>query len=391
MTNFSKVKISSILISFTFFLVIVPIFINLDMSEGLRFDINAFNKDKTSLPLSVFVILILVFFNIQTLLKNKLYILFFFSSLFMVILCTLINGFTRIIITFIQMNFFLISFYIFKNIYKNFDKEILLKIFFKILSFVIILKFTFDILMLIQGSYNSTHLVWAIVTPYFINDSIAIYNFYGYFPFVYYLAGILSLRNIWYKKMFFTSLIIFFISFYSVTYTHSRLFSIGFYCVPFLILFFKITKFNRQLIFNLCLSSVIFLTAFFTMFPFTVTELSMFTRFELWMFFFFTIEPIHLLFPFMNEYRAGLVGSMHNEFLEIVSFFGIFSIFFFIQLYKIFTHYDIVTKYKMILKLVIFIVICGMFIQMNLLNPYLSSMIALFMSLTHQTNKFKYS
>ena len=127
------------------------------------------------------------------------------------------------------------------------------------------------------------------------------------------------------------------------------------------------------------------------MFPFTVTELSMFTRFELWMFFFFTIEPIHLLFPFMNEYRAGLVGSMHNEFLEIVSFFGIFSIFFFFQLYKIFTHYDIVTKYKMILKLVIFIVICGMFIQMNLLNPYLSSMIALFMSLTHQTNKFKYS
>ena len=115
MTNFSKVKISSILISFTFFLVIVPIFINLDMSEGLRFDINAFNKDKTSLPLSVFVILILVFFNIQTLLKNKLYILFFFSSLFMVILCTLINGFTRIIITFIQMNFFLISFYIFKK------------------------------------------------------------------------------------------------------------------------------------------------------------------------------------------------------------------------------------------------------------------------------------
>lgn len=383
------------LISLTFFLIIVPVFINLDFSQGLRFDINAlnkdYNKDKTSVPLSVFVILMLVFFNFKTLLKNKLYVLFFFSSFLMVILCTLINGVTRIIITFVQMNFFLISFYIFKNKYKNYNKEILLKIFFKTLSFVIILKFIFDILMIFQGEHRSTHLVWAIVSPYFINDSIAIYNFYGYFPFVYYLAGILSLRNIWYKEMFLTSFIVFFISLFSATYTHSRLFTIGFYLIPFLILFFKITKFNRQLIFNLCLSSVIFLTAFFTMYPFTVTEISFFSRIELWMFFFFTLEPIHLLFPFMNEYRAGLVGSMHNEFVEIVSFFGIFSIFFFIQLYKMFTHYDVVAKYNTILKLIIFISICGMFIQMNLLNPYLSSMIALFMSLTYQTNKFKYS
>ena len=173
MTNLSNVKISSKLITLTFLFIIVPVFINLDISQGLRFDINAFNKDKTSLPLSVLVILLLVFFNFKTLLKNKLYVLFFFSSLLMVILCTLINGVTRIIITFVQMNFFLISFYIFKNMYKNYNKEILLKIFFKTLSFVIILKFIFDILMIFQGEYQTTYLVWSIVTPYFINKSIA--------------------------------------------------------------------------------------------------------------------------------------------------------------------------------------------------------------------------
>jgi len=389
MTNFLKIKFSHIKISLTFFLIIAPIFVNLDISQGLRFDINAFNKDKTSLPLSVLVILLTIFFNLKILLKNKLYILFFFSSLLMVIICTLINGVTRIIITFIQMNFFLISFYIFKNIYKNYDKEILLKIFFKTLSFVLILKLFFDILMVLQGEYRTAILAYSIISPYFINKSIAIYNWYSYFPFVYFLAGILSLRNIWYKEMFLTSFIVFFISLYALTYSHSRLYTYGFYMIPFLILFFIITKFSRKLIFNICLFLVISLTVLFTIFPYT-GELSMFTRFELWRFYFFTLEPIHLLFPFINEYRAGLVGSMHNEFLEIVTFFGIFSIFFFLQFYKMVTNSHVLTKYKMTLKLVIFILVCGMLIQINLLNPYLSTLIGLFLSITIQTNKFKY-
>jgi len=388
MINSLKIKLSHIKICLTFFLIIVPIFINLDISQGLRFDINAFNKDKTSLPLSVLVILLTVFFNLKILLKNKLYVLFFFSSLLMVIICTLINGVTRIIITFIQMNFFLISFYIFKNMYKNYDKEILLKIFFKTLSFVLILKLFFDILMVLQGEYRTNILAYSIVSPYFINKSIAIYNWYAYFPFVYFLAGILSLRNIWYKEMFVTSFIVFFISLYALTYSHSRLYTLGFYLVPFLILFFIITKFSRKIIFNICLFLVISFTVILTIFPYTA-ELSMFTRFELWQFYFFTLEPIHLLFPFINEYRAGLAGSIHNEFLEIVTFFGIFSIFFFLQLYKMVTNSYVLTTYSMTLKLIIFILVCGMFIQMNLLNPYLSTLIGLFLSLTQQTNKFK--
>ena len=128
---------------FFFTLLLVPLFINLDISQGLRFDISILNrlelKKPPSLPLSSFVVLFLIFFNFRVLLKKNL-ILFFLVSLIISIL-TVISGNTRIIVVFIQMNFFLICFYIFQNIFKDYNKYVLLDIYFKSISLIILKNF----------------------------------------------------------------------------------------------------------------------------------------------------------------------------------------------------------------------------------------------------------
>jgi hypothetical protein len=56
-------KIKKKILYLFFLLVMVPVFINLDISEGLRFDVNAINKlnKPASLPLSFFMMLLFFF------------------------------------------------------------------------------------------------------------------------------------------------------------------------------------------------------------------------------------------------------------------------------------------------------------------------------------------
>jgi hypothetical protein len=113
----------------------------------------------------------------------------------------------------------------------------------------------------------------------------------------------------------------------------------------------------------------------------------MISRFEHWGWFLFSLSATDLLFPFMNEYRAGLNGSLHNELLEIFSYFGLVSLLFFSELYRIITFNGTVDGYLIVIKLLIFVLIFGMLIQINILNPYLSVLITLFLSITQQTTK----
>lgn len=371
-----NIKIKSFKIYLLFLIIISPIFINLDISGGLRFDINVLNKKQApSLPLSAFFTLILFLFNFKAIIKSKVYIFFFLCTLFMTIF-SLAYGNQRIVIIFLQMNIFLISYGIFKNIFKNYDKQILLNIFFKSLSLVILIKFIFDILL-----FNSVN------SPFFINDTLAIYNYYSYFPFIYFLGGILSLRNLWYKKMILLSLLVLTVSLISFSHTHSRLFTFSFYLVPFLIIFCRTTKLNSKSIFSLNLFLVVILTFYFAINPNVTSELSMRSRFEHWGWFLSSINANELLFPFMNDYRMRLSGSFHNELLEIFSYFGLVSLLFFRELYKIFTNDRIVDSYSMVIKLLIFVLLFGMLIQINILNPYLAVLVPLFLSLTHLTTK----
>jgi len=131
---------------------------------------------------------------------------------------------------------------------------------------------------------------------------------------------------------------------------------------------------------------VVMITAFFAIHPTVIDDDSLITRFSHWSHFFQSLEIVDLLFPFMNEYRISLNGSLHNEFLEIFSFFGLISILFFIQLYKMTTN-NVIDNYSMVIKLLLFVMIVGMIVQLNILNPYLSILFALFLSLVHQNEK----
>jgi len=362
-----------------FLITILPIFVNLNFSSGIRFDANPFNLlGAPSLPLSSFMILFLFLFNLNILLKNKLYLFFLLSS-FLITVLSVMYGNLRIIIIFFEMNMLLISFYIFSYIFKNYDNNILMNNFYKILAIVVIIKFIFDIL--IFKSPNS---------PFFISEKIAIYNYYDYFPFVYFLAGILSLQNIYSKKIVVLSLLVFIISLVSLLFTTSRLFTGAFFLIPILLLLYKFIKINKKIIFCFYFLLVIVITIFFANYPTIINDNSLIVRFSHWYHFFKSMEVVDLLLPFMNEYRMSVNGSFHNEFLEIVSFFGLVSFLFFFQVYKLFTE-NILNQYSIISKLLIFVFTIGMVVQLNLLDPYLSVNLALFLSIIKHNKDSKCS
>ena len=154
-----------------------------------------------------------------------------------------------------------------------------------------------------------------------------------------------------------------------------------------MIIFFRTTKLNSKSIFSLNLILVVIFTFYFALNPNVTSELSMRSRFEHWGWFLFSMNAKDLLFPFMNDYRIRLTGSFHNELLEIFSYFGLVSLLFFRELYKIFTNDRKIDSYSMVIKLMIFVLLFGMLIQINILNPYLAVLVPLFSSLTHLTTK----
>ncbi|WNL33959.1 hypothetical protein QT384_01915 [Arcobacter cryaerophilus gv. pseudocryaerophilus] len=79
---------------------------------------------------------------------------------------------------------------------------------------------------------------------------------------------------------------------------------------------------------------------------------------------------INILLPFINEYRINTPSSsFHNEFLEIWSFFGLVLFYYLFLLRNVFLNVD--RKFNLIAYLIIFILLIGMTIQLNLTNPYI--------------------
>ena len=188
--------------------------------------------------------------------------------------------------------------------------------------------------------------------------------------------------------MIFTSLLVLTLSFISLMYGHSRLFTYSFYLVPLLILFYNILNLNKKIIFLIYFLILILGTSYFTLNPYFFDDESMQNRFLLWTFFFQSFNGIDIFFPFLNEYRNHITGSFHNELLEIFSFFGLISLLFFFQFYR-FTTRITVDGFSIVVKLLLFVMIIGMGIQINVINPYLSVLLGLFLSLSIKTEKME--
>lgn len=388
MINYNKfnIFIREHCLTFLFVVILSPIFVSLDLSQGLKFDEFFYGLDNPSykypsIPISVLIILVLSVWNLKGLLCNKrIQILSILVSIHIGL--NLSFGITRAAIVGIGMMLIVTSYYNFlriindRNVYKNF---------YVALAFVIAVKLFFDLLMTIMSFSpyylqfsNTLHNYFVNIsigeatkffsTRFFISKNFVIYNYYDYFPFIYYLSATLSVQNLLRRRYLILSLIVLVFSNLAVIGSGSRLFMYSIYLIPFLYIFYQFTKLSLERYFYLFLfvSFAIILIVAFS--EFQASDISLMSRYNHIHQYFENFSLVNLIFPFLNEHRIQSSGSLHNELLEIFSFFGFVIVYYLFLLKQIFCNTKI--EFKFIAYLLIFVLIIGTLIQINISNPY---------------------
>lgn len=349
------------------FLVLVPIFISLDISNGINFDAYYFKSYKyPSIPISLILIAFISFINLKFLVKKEINFLIFFIGIYIIL--NLFFGQTRAIIVGFGMILPILSYMIFKNSFNKIEYKNIFYLFF----IIIFIKFLFDIYLYSWSFFYEPYIgqetqKTIFNTIYFLNTNFVIYNFYDYFSFLYFAAAVFSVFNI-IKKQFIKSSILLFIINIVILDTGSRLFIYGLYLIPFLLLFLYITNYSLKtyFIFFISIVSIISLTLGF--FNFNIPDVSLFVRNYHALNYFDNFSLINIILPFFNEHRMNTTSSLHNELLEIWSFFGLITFYYLYLLKEIFTNIN--EEYKIIGFLLMFILVIGMLIQINFSNPY---------------------
>ena len=367
-------------LTFLFVIILCPIFISLDFSQGLKFDqFYTYLKYKyPSIPISVLIISALSMCNLRSLLCNKrLQILFFLVLMYMCL--NLYFGITRAAIVGLGMMIIIVSYYIYLRIINNRNTY---TNFYIALSFIIIVKLLFDIYTLVPfvtqdlndyGDYDISILGYTaqkivFITPYFISKYFLIYNFYDYFPFIYFLATALSIHNFLRKKYLILSTIILIVSNVAIIDTLSRLFIYSIYLIPFLYIFYQLAKLSLERYFYLFLFVSLAVILIISFFSFKLSDPGLLSRYIHIHKYFGNFSLVNLIFPFLNEHRIETSGSLHNELLEIFSFFGFVIVYYFFLLREIFCNTK--REFKFISYLLMFVLIIGTLIQINISNPY---------------------
>jgi hypothetical protein len=373
-----------------FFIIFSPIFLSLDFSNGPKFDANFYNiYSKPSIPISFLVVALISMFSLKRLLVNK-QLVYLFLFIFIYIILNLYNGTTRAIITGLGMLLPLVSFYIFKNLL-NSTSNIYKRMYIALFS-IIILKFIFDLNILYLSNANIEAAINNLSnihfnTPYYLIDKIGIYSYFDYFSFIYYLAAVLSIYNIVNNIMTKKSILLIIISSIVVLDTNSRLFIYGIYLLPILFIFYKITKFKLETYFYLFMVTSVSISLAIGFVNFNFSDISLATRNNLVYDFFDNFSFINLLLPFTNQHRIDTLGSFHNELLEIFSFFGLIIIYYYYLIMKIFSGVN--EEYKLISFLLMFIIIIGALIQINISNPYIGIMLGMILAVLSLNYKNK--
>jgi hypothetical protein len=352
-------------LTFLFVIILSPIFISLDFSQGLKFDqlaqIGKFKYKYPSIPISVLIISVLSICNLKDLLSNKrIQILFFLVLMYMCI--NLYFGITRAAIVGTGMMFIVVSYYIFSRIINNRN---VYKFFYVALSFVIIIKLLFDGLYPNIGTGN---IFFHWNSTYFISRNFAIYNFHDYFSFIYFLATALSVHNLLRRRYLILSIIVLVASNVAIIGTSSRLFIYSIYLIPFLYIFYQFTKLNLEKYFYLFLFVSLATTLIVSFFGFKFSDLGLLSRYNHIHKYFGNFSLVNLIFPFLNEHRIESSGSLHNELLEIFSFFGFVIVYYLLLLREMFCNIN--SEFKFISYLLMFVLIIGTLIQINISNPY---------------------
>jgi len=378
---------------FLFFFILSPIFISLDFSHGLKFDACVVNLySKPSIPISFFLLGLIAIGNIKQLIVNK-HLVILLMLIVTYIIFNLYYGTSRGLIVGLGMMLPLVSFYTFK-IFFNKNKELYRRMYIT-LFYIIILKFIFDLYRININHTNIDVIISYMFngrfnTSYYFLNSFRIYNYYDYFSFIYYSATVLSLYNIINNTMPKKSLLLIIVSNIVILSTGSRLFIYGIYLIPILYVFYKITKFRLEVYFYIFITLSLSITLLIGFVDFNIHELSLSTRNNLAYNYFKDFSLINVVLPFINQYRLETVGSFHNELLEIFSFFGFVMIYYYYLIMKIYSGVN--KKYKLISFLLMFIIIIGALVQINISNPYIGiilGMILAILSLDDKNEKLK--
>ena len=353
-------------LTFLFVIILSPIFISLDFSQGLKFDqlvqLREFKYKYPSIPISVLIISVLSICNLKDLLSNKrIQILFFLVLMYMCI--NLYFGITRAAIVGTGMMFIVVSYYIFLRIINNRN---VYKFFYMALSFVIIIKLLFDISFYENIGIGNIFFHWT--SPYFISRNFAIYNFWDYFSFIYFLATALSVDNLLRRRYLILSIIVLVASNVAIIGTNSRLFIYSIYLIPFLYIFYQFTKLSLERYFYLFLFVSLATTLILSFFDFKLSDPGLLSRYNHIHKYFGNFSLVNLIFPFLNEHRIESSGSLHNELLEIFSFFGFVIVYYLLLLREMFCNIN--SEFKFISYLLMFVLIIGTLIQINISNPY---------------------
>jgi hypothetical protein len=340
---------------------VIPVFISLDFSMGMNFSADPFNHPgKPSIPISILAVFFLLIFNFLKLI-NSIGFAFFIIALFLA--CIEINyGITRQIPLLIAM---MIPIYISTVMRKtNYDAEEFFESF-TILSYVlVIVKFLVD--FFVYGQISGTS---------FILKSVAIYNYYDYFPIYYCLVSFIAFQSILNVKRIWISSIVIVICIFFIFNSQSRLAMLLIALIPAIWVMSTFLRNNTTFVFFGLMLIVINIFATLTVATFfnelNNIEPSMLVRFEHWNHYWDNVTLISFFFPIFNEYRLELNwGSLHNEPLEIFSYFGLLGVIYYFII--IFYLAQSSTKHRFIATAILFVITIGGFFQNNLTSSYLS-------------------
>ena len=403
MKNVYKESVVSFVIILCIFL---PLFISLDFSAGINFDAWVYHKyQRPSVPLSAVFLVILFLLNIRNVLldiDNNVWVLVGILMLYMII--NVYFGINRAVVIGIGMLVPILSYYVFKQLFSN--KRVLDILYYSLAFFIILKLFTdtflffgiiFGDIVVTPADNNYAYpnfTVESIIslldssklpfsTMFFLDPSIVVYIYYTYFSFVYYLMITLAVHFVLRKKHVLLSMLLIMVSFVVMREMMSRVFIYGvLLCIP-IVIYFVMLEFRLRYKLPVVKTSTFFNVLLFFVFVVTViignVELnkinidhSLLARYEMWYRYFDVFEFKHLIFPFLNSNRY-VSGDLHNQFLEMFSYFGVSVMLYFHIIRGFFV--SIIPNYKVISFMLIFILLISMLIQSNLTHLYLGVII----------------
>lgn len=351
--------------AYTFMTILIsPIFIGYSLGEGIVFDSTPFKRYTTpSLPIGIFTIFILFLFQFKKIkvpISHLMTLLILLVYLLLAISTPLIM---RSIPLFLGMLVPICNYHLVKYKLQNSQLDLnYYRIFKHICWSIIWAKFLTDTLFF-----------KAVVTDFLIFDTIAIYNFYDYFPFFYCLSFFIIVDDaINENKISIFKVLTGLICLTATLNAYSRVFQAIIIIGPFLIMYFKFVSFNIKTLSYTLISLLTMLTLVIGIFFYDnfSSDGSLTLRFWHWHEFFLATSLQNIFLPLLNPYRILIdSGTTHNELLEIYSLFG-FGFFFFCKTFTELFQTG-AENHRALRTTVLAVLLLGTFIQLNITNPHL--------------------